>query len=163
MLGLCVITQFADTPTYVRAIHHFSMYPLSVLLVPASGSAIWKANASASASRTTKRPKIWDDDQSESIPDETTNTVQKSGASILIRCLEDLHGIQAQPFHRKHWNYQEGKHASFANNLALASTDGPLTQRSRQNTLPEVPLLRTHADAVVSVQSCPFCNQVLDI
>lgn len=67
---------------------------------------IVKANASASAPRNNKRPRIWDDDQSDSFGE---SGPRQSDKSILIRCIEDLFELEAHPFPRKHWNYQEGK------------------------------------------------------
>ena len=111
LAGLCIITQFADTPTYVRTIHHMSMYPPNMLLVPASGFSSWKSNFSGSDSRANKRPRVRQD-ETDSNQDTAPNNEQRAGTSILIRCLEELLEIKASPFHRKHWNYQEGKNPS---------------------------------------------------
>nr|CDI56827.1 related to meiosis-specific homolog [Melanopsichium pennsylvanicum 4] len=102
--GLCVITQFADTPTYVRTIHHLSMYPTSILLVPASGTSPLKSLAYASDSRKSKRARLGISQDSDS----ADTSSRKDSTSVLIRCLEELFEIQAWPFPRKHWNYLEG-------------------------------------------------------
>ncbi|SPO31807.1 related to meiosis-specific MutS homolog [Ustilago trichophora] len=116
--GLCVITQFADTPTYVRTIHHLSMYPPSTLLVPATGRESFKSTTSSSASRVPKRFRKSDDQGTSSVDDTASQTSSKS---ILIRCLEELFGIEAQSFPRRHWNYQEG--ARYLDRLLVDDTE----------------------------------------
>ncbi|SPO31922.1 related to meiosis-specific MutS homolog [Ustilago trichophora] len=116
--GLCVITQFADTPTYVRTIHHLSMYPPGILLVPATGKESFKSTTSASASRATKRFRKSNDQGTSSADDSASQTSSKS---ILTRCLEELFGIEAQSFPRRHWNYQEG--ARYLDRLLVDDTE----------------------------------------
>ncbi|GAK68468.1 uncharacterized protein PAN0_105d6726, partial [Moesziomyces antarcticus] len=106
--GMCVITQFADTPTYVRTIHHMSLYPPSVLLVPASGVAFRTGPSSASSSRASKRIKIRDQGASEPDLEDAPTSDYRNGTSVLIRCLEELFDIQASPIPRRSWDYQEG-------------------------------------------------------
>ncbi|SYW77502.1 related to meiosis-specific MutS homolog [Ustilago bromivora] len=103
--GLCVITQIADTPTYVRTIQHISMYPPSILLVPASGQPAWKNTMSGLTSQSSKRRRAQDDGDDE---DEQGEQTQRTSTSMLIKCLEEICGIQASPYLRRHWNYHEG-------------------------------------------------------
>ncbi|UTT88404.1 hypothetical protein NDA17_000743 [Ustilago hordei] len=103
--GLCVITQIADTPTYVRTIHHISIYPPSILLVPASGQPAWKNTMSGLTSQSSKRRRAQDDVDDENEQREQT---QRTSTSMLIKCLEEICGIQASPYLRRHWNYHEG-------------------------------------------------------
>lgn len=110
--GLCVVTQFADTPTYVRTIHHLSMYPPSVLLYPGNPTEGWKNSNSFGGPWLNKRRKVSREGEGES--NDAADASSRSHVSILIRCVENLFDIQARPFPRRHWNYQEGKHASSA-------------------------------------------------
>ncbi|KAJ1018588.1 hypothetical protein NDA16_004870 [Ustilago loliicola] len=113
--GLCVITQFADTPTYVRTIHHINMYPPSVLLVPASGQSGWKSAMSDFTSRSSKRQRMQDEeDESDSDEGSAAKQTQRTSTSMLIKCLEEICGIQASPYLRKHWNYHEEDEEAFA-------------------------------------------------
>ena len=82
------------------------MYPPSILLIPASGKEGEKGAASMSAWRTSKRPKIRHSEGSESVYD---TTAEPKSTSVLVRCLEELFGLQAYGFARRHWNYLEGK------------------------------------------------------
>uniref|UniRef100_V5EUZ0 DNA mismatch repair proteins mutS family domain-containing protein n=1 Tax=Kalmanozyma brasiliensis (strain GHG001) TaxID=1365824 RepID=V5EUZ0_KALBG len=111
--GLCVITQLADTPTYVRTVQHMSMYPPSILLVPASGSSRSGKHGSFTSTTRSKRAKTHDGNDGETNGDRSEEQLQRGQQSVLISTLEQIYGIQAQPFNRKHWNYQEGKHASY--------------------------------------------------
>lgn len=106
-----MITQIADTPTYVRTIHHISMYPPSILLVPASGQTAWKNTMSGLTSQSSKRRRVQDDVDD---VDEQGEQTQRTSTSMLIKCLEEICGIQASPYLRRHWNYHEGKHTSLS-------------------------------------------------
>ncbi|PWZ00351.1 hypothetical protein BCV70DRAFT_159928 [Testicularia cyperi] len=104
--GLCVVTQIADSSTYVHTIHHLSMHPPRILLVPASAFSVSHGDSSASASRVNKRVKRM---QTQDLSTETEmDRGKEAGGSMLIRCLEELFDIQATPYHRKHWNHVEG-------------------------------------------------------
>lgn len=110
---MCIITQFADTPTYVRTIHHINMYPPSILLVPASGQSNWKGTMSGFTSKSSKRQRTQEEeDEGESIEDSAARNTQRTSTSMLIKCLEEMCGIEASPYLRKHWNYHEGQYAS---------------------------------------------------
>lgn len=89
-----------------------SMYPPSILLVPASGSSRSGKYGSFTSTTRSKRTKTDDGNDSETNGDGSDEHLKRGQQSVLISTLEQLYDIQAQPFSRKHWNYQEGKHAS---------------------------------------------------
>lgn len=110
MKGLCTITQLADTPTYVRTIHHLSMHPPSILLIPSSTSGRGNRTTFSSASRSSKRAKTNITGEDDADPGSHADTLQKDRASVLVRTIEQLYDIEVRPFPRKHWNYFEGEH-----------------------------------------------------
>lgn len=112
--GLCIITQLADTPTYVRTIHHLAMYPPNMLLVPASGSGRGQNASFSSAPRSSKRGKTSNDGGSDTDAESYANRSKRDSISLLVRTIEQLYDIEARPFPRRHWNYYEGEHASAA-------------------------------------------------
>ncbi|KAI3486744.1 hypothetical protein L1887_49694 [Cichorium endivia] len=107
-VGIASLERDTDTPTYVRTIHHMSLYPPSVLLVPASGVVTRNGPSSASTSRASKRIKIRDQGASEPDFEDAPTSDYRNGTSVLIRCLEELFDIQASPIPRRSWDYQEG-------------------------------------------------------
>ncbi|EST07013.2 DNA mismatch repair protein MutS, core [Kalmanozyma brasiliensis GHG001] len=136
--GLCVITQLADTPTYVRTVQHMSMYPPSILLVPASGSSRSGKHGSFTSTTRSKRAKTHDGNDGETNGDRSEEQLQRGQQSVLISTLEQIYGIQAQPFNRKHWNYQEG--ARYLDRLLIDDADeikaeeelaGPLSAKEK--------------------------------
>lgn len=110
--GLCVITQLADTPTYARTIHHLSMHPPSILLVPASASYRAKHTASASMSRSGKRAKTLFRNDGDTDRGSWADASQNNNQSVLVRILEQLFSLEAHPFPRRHWDHEEGETAS---------------------------------------------------
>lgn len=115
--GLCIITQLADTPTYARTIHHLSMHPPSILLIPASASNRAKNAAFTSASRGSKRAKTLTHIDGDTEEGSSADASQNHNQSVLVHILEQLYGLQAQPFPRRHWNYEEGELACRMNIL----------------------------------------------
>ncbi|KAN0060765.1 MutS protein msh4 [Thecaphora frezii] len=88
--GRCLLTQFADTPTYVKTIHHLSLHPPSVILVP--GSAV--RAPLGSGTKTARRAKA-------------KHVADAGEESVLVRCLEDIFDFKVFPLPRNRWNHEE--------------------------------------------------------
>ncbi|KAN0062620.1 MutS protein msh4 [Thecaphora frezii] len=89
--GRCVLTQFADTPTYVKTIHHLSLHPPSVILVPESAVRA----PLGSGTKTTRRAKA-------------KHAADAGEESVLVKCLEDVFDLKVVPLPRNRWNHEEG-------------------------------------------------------
>ncbi|CBQ71546.1 related to meiosis-specific MutS homolog [Sporisorium reilianum SRZ2] len=119
--GLCVITQLVDTPTYARTIHHLSMHPPRILLVPASPSKRGKAAGSNSTSRSSKKAKTHTRNDGDTEAGSSAGASQAHNQSVLVRILEQLYGVEAQPFPRSHWDHEEG--ARYLDRLVVDDAD----------------------------------------
>lgn len=133
MEGLCTITQLADAPTYVRTIHHLSMYPPSILLIPFSGSGRGSFPALGTEPRSSKRFKTNRNGTTDSDDESHTGGPVNSNKSVLVRSIEQLYDIEAKPFPRKHWNYVEGE--LDAHRVDIASPLSRSTTLHRQMTV----------------------------
>lgn len=87
------------------------MHPPSILLVPDSNMQGNKFGSSSVTSQSKRARTTGGNDGgiNEHRPAEALN---KSKQSVLVRILEQIYGIEAQGYPRKHWNYVEGKQAS---------------------------------------------------
>lgn len=88
------------------------MYPPNILLVPDSSTPRNKYG-SFSVTSQSKRARTNRGDDGQTNEHSSAEASQKSGQSVLVRTLEQIYDIGAQGYPRKHWNYLEGKRASF--------------------------------------------------
>ncbi|SPO41792.1 related to meiosis-specific MutS homolog [Pseudozyma flocculosa] len=91
--GRCILTQFADTQTYVKAIHHLSLHPPSAILVPESAVRT-PLRKGSKATRSADPVRAADPVATEE--------------SVLVKCLEDIFELSVTPLPRRHWNHEEG-------------------------------------------------------
>ncbi|PWN51862.1 hypothetical protein IE53DRAFT_327721 [Violaceomyces palustris] len=79
--GDCVVSQFPDTQTYVKTIHHLTVHPPSAILMVSRRS----LHHSTSAAH----------------PETDAN-------SILAKCLEEVFEVPITMLERRYWNHEEG-------------------------------------------------------
>ncbi|PWN45007.1 hypothetical protein IE81DRAFT_309693 [Ceraceosorus guamensis] len=81
--GQVIVTQFADTQTYVRTVHHLMLHPPATVLVPDTCAS------------------------SADYPDPGSNGTAIE-SSILVCTIEDTFDMGILPFARKFWNHEDG-------------------------------------------------------
>ncbi|KAM0752833.1 hypothetical protein T439DRAFT_299108 [Meredithblackwellia eburnea MCA 4105] len=86
-LGTVVITQYIDTPTFVKTLHLFTTRPPAYILVPAT----------------------YLNKQSNQVSSKDFNAKTSSEASMLVQSIQDAWGeTPIIPVDRRHWNDQAG-------------------------------------------------------